>query len=263
LAAVAEVRAGKVVSLARTIDTQWTAPDGRGDAQVHMLYAGPDPLTCGDLITMPIHGMDRTHSDALGHEFWGDLAYGDRRRDDIVSRQGLSVADSLAQAGGVVTRGVLLDVCAVRGVPWLASGEAVTRADLEAAEELAGTRLRSGDAVIVHVGWDRRRAGGAADGEDGVREGLSPDCLPFLYEREVSVFAGDCIEQLPSTLPDMPFPLHQVGIASMGLVLVDSVRSDRLVEACAEVGRSTFLFTVAPLPIAGGTGSPVNPICVL
>jgi hypothetical protein len=29
---------------------------------------------------------------------------------------------------------------------------------------------------------------------------------------------------------------------------------------CAELGRREFLLTVAPLPIVGGTGSPVNPI---
>lgn len=263
VSALAEVRSGRVVTLARTLDTQWTASAGPPEAQLHMLYAGADPITAGELVSIPVHGMDRTHSDALGHEFWEGHAYGGRRRDDIVSRRGLTAADSLAQAGGVVTRGVLLDVCAVRGVPWLAPGEGITAADLEAAERLAGTRLRAGDAVIVHAGSDRRRASGTADDSDGRREGLTPDCLPFLHDRQVALFAGDCIEQLPSTVPGLPFPLHQVGIASMGLFLVDSVRADRLADACAEAGRFTFLFAVAPLPIAGGTGSPVNPICVL
>jgi kynurenine formamidase len=263
LSALAEVSTGQVVTLARTLDTQWTASGGPPAVQLHMLYSGTDPITCGDLVSIPVHGMDSTHSDALGHEFWHGHAYGGRKQDEIVSRAGLAAADSLAQAGGVVTRGVLLDVCAVRGVPWLPPGEGITPADLEAAEELAGTRLRAGDALIVHAGSDRRRASGVADGADGVREGLTPDCILWLHERQVAVFAGDCIEQLPSTVPDLPFPLHQVGIASMGLFLVDSVRADRLADACAEAGRYTFLFAVAPLPIAGGTGSPVNPICVL
>jgi kynurenine formamidase len=263
LAALAEVRSGRVVPLARTLQTQWTASGGPGSVHLHMLYAGADPITCGELISIPVHGMDRTHSDALGHEFWAGHAYGGRNRDDIASRLGLTAADSLAQAGGVVTRGVLLDVCAARGVPWIPPGDGITAADLEAAEARTGARLRAGDAVIVHAGSDRRRAAGIADGSDGSREGLTPDCLPLLHDRQVALFAGDCIEQLPSTVPDLPYPLHQVGIASMGLFLVDSVRADRLAQACGEEGRSTFLFTVAPLPIAGGTGSPVNPLCVL
>jgi kynurenine formamidase len=163
----------------------------------------------------------------------------------------------------VVTRGVLLDVCAARGVPWLPPGEGITAADLEAAEELAGARLRAGDAVIVHAGTDRRPASGVPDDSDGKREGLTPDCLPFLHQRHVALFAGDCIEQLRSTVPGLPFPLHQVGIVRMGLFLVDSVRADRLVDACTQAARSTCLFAVAPVPIAGGTGSPVNPICIL
>jgi kynurenine formamidase len=263
LSALAEVSSGRVVTLARTLDTQWTASAGPGSLQLHMLYAGADPISCGELVSIPIHGMDRTHSDALGHEFWEGQAYGGRKRDDVVSRRGLAAGDSLAQAGGVVTRGVLLDVCAARGVAWLPPGEGITVADLEAAEELAGTRLRTGDAVIVHAGSDRRRANGVPDDSGGRREGILPECLPFLHHRQVAVFAGDCIEQLPSTVPGLPFPLHQIGIASMGLFLVDSVRADRLADACTEAGRSTCLFAVAPLPIAGGTGSPVNPICVL
>lgn len=64
------------------------------------------------------------------------------------------------------------------------------------------------------------------DDSDGKRDGLS---LPFLHQRHVALFAGDCVEQLRSTVPGLPFPLHQVGIVSMGLFLVDSVRADRLV----------------------------------
>jgi hypothetical protein len=76
LAALAQVRSGRVVTLARTLTTRWTATSGPGSAQLHMLYAGADPITCGELVSSPIHGMDRTHSDALGHEFWEGQAYG-------------------------------------------------------------------------------------------------------------------------------------------------------------------------------------------
>jgi kynurenine formamidase len=264
LAAMGEVRLGRTVSLARTLDARHSTPGAAGPIELHMLYAeGPDPITCGELISLRVHGMDKTHSDALGHEFWSGQAYGGRRASEIITRGGLAAGDTLAQAGGVVTRGVLLDVCAVRGVRWLEPGEGISAADLEAAEGLAGTRLRAGDAAVVHAGSDRRRAAGVPDDPSGVREGLLPECLRLLHERQVAVFAADCIERLPSNLPDMPFPLHQVGITGMGLMLVDSVRADRLVDACAEAGRSTCLFVVSPLPIRGGTGSPVNPLCIL
>jgi len=37
----------------------------------------------------------------------------------------------------------------------------------------------------------------------------------------------------------------------------------RLAERCAGTGRWEFLFTMAPLRIARGTGCPVNPVAVL
>lgn len=58
----------------------------------------------------------------------------------------------------------------------------------------------------------------------------------------------------------LELPLHQIGIAMMGLVLLDWPRLTDLLAACAQFDRVEFLLTVAPLRIVGGTGSPVNPI---
>jgi len=164
------------------------------------------------------------------------------------------------QREGIFARGVLLDVCAARGVAWLDPSDRITEADLIAAEALAVTEVRSGDVVVVHSGYDRALEQGRPAHSSG-RAGLGPECLAWLREREVSVFTGDCIEQLPSPYPRLPFPLHQIGLAAMGLVLLDSVRLDQLADLCPALGRFTFLFTAAPLLIPGGTGSPVNPIC--
>ena len=49
----------------------------------------------------------------------------------------------------------------------------------------------------------------------------------------------------------------------MGLPLLDAANFERLGGACVEAGRYEFLFTVAPLILVGGTGSPVNPIATL
>jgi hypothetical protein len=63
--------------------------------------------------------------------------------------------------------------------------------------------------------------------------------------------------------PDWPFPVHQIGIAAMGIHLIDNVRVSDLATRCAEVGRWEFLFTMGPLRIPKGTGCPVNPVAVL
>ena len=67
----------------------------------------------------------------------------------------------------------------------------------------------------------------------------------------------------PNPAPGWPMPVHQCALVAMGVHLLDNLRLDRLAAACAEHGRWSFLFTVAPLLVAGGTGSPANPIAVL
>ena len=84
--------------------------------------------------------------------------------------------------------------------------------------------------------------------------------LRWLPAEHVALFGGDCVERLPGDDPDLPVPLRQLGVGAMGLTLLDWPDLDGVRRWCAELHRRTFLLTVAPLPIIGGTGSPVNPI---
>ena len=64
-------------------------------------------------------------------------------------------------------------------------------------------------------------------------------------------------------VPNWPFPIHQIGIAGIGLHLIDNCHLLPLAQACARRSSWEFLLTVAPIRIVGGTGSPVNPIALL
>ncbi len=86
--------------------------------------------------------------------------------------------------------------------------------------------------------------------------------MPWLHERDVALFTGDCIEQQPSGYERVPLPLHQVGMVAMGLAILDCVDMERVAEECARFGRSTFLLVVAPLALPGGSSSAVNPLAV-
>jgi len=48
----------------------------------------------------------------------------------------------------------------------------------------------------------------------------------------------------------------------MGVHLLDYLQFEDLRVACQRAGRWEFLFVASPLLIAGGTGSPVNPVAV-
>ena len=224
----------------------------------HTAFSDPAaPIAVADAITLQVHGWS-THLDALGHIYTDDVGYNGRRRTEVFTGDGLSANAITALKDGVFTRGVLLDVAASRGLPYLPADHVITRGELEDAEHAAGVTVEAGDALFVHTGLTARLATGS-DAPDQ-RAGLGIDAVLWLRERDVALFGGDCVELLPGRDPDLPLPLHQLGIGAMGLTLLDWPHLDRLLAMCAQLQRRQFLLTVAPLPIVGGTGSPVNPI---
>jgi kynurenine formamidase len=187
--------------------------------------------------------------------------YGGRPASEVRS-DGAVANTVLSMADGVIGRGVLLDVPRALGSPYLGPGEVVTVDDLELAEYAQGVTAGPGDVLLVAWGREARKA--ATRGFDGFA-GLHPECLPWLQERQVAVVGSDGISDPMPFLgtPEWPFPVHQIGITAMGLPLIDNVALASLAERCAAANRWEFLFTMAPLRLAKGTGCPVNPVAVL
>lgn len=221
---------------------------------------GDDTVSAGDILTIMPHGFEVTHLDALGHSFYQGRAHNGRTVSDVLDREGLIHGSILGAATGIVTRGVLLDVAAARGVEHLAAGDGVGADDLDAAEAMTGTTVQAGDAVVVRTGLARRVAGGIDT--PTLREGLTPDAIPWLHERDVAIYAGDCIERLPSGYDGIPLPLHQVGMVGMGLWFLDNPDVEVLRDACTRYGTAVFALVIAPLAVPGGTASAVNPLAL-
>lgn len=258
--AAALVRTGEVVSLARPLDVHPSAVNPR--PAWHVMHLETErTYAAADGLHLQVHGLANTHLDALGHMYLDGVGYNGYQQQDVVLMGGLTALDISAMATGVVTRGVLLDVAAAAGERWLAAGATVDGALLQAAADLHGIEVGAGDAVFVHVGLERREEADGAE-DPSVRAGLDLSAVEWLYDRDVAVYSGDCIERFPEAAGPVPMPLHQIGIARMGLVLLDAPRLRDLLTACERLGRYSFLLTVAPLVVKGGTGSPVNPLAV-
>lgn len=258
--ACGSVSFGIPVSLAHDLKTTGSRHTPPSATRV-TLVSPPGPPSAHELVTLIPHGWEMTHLDSLAHSSFEGRIWGGRPFDEAVTSAGATFASIAGSAEGVVTRGVLLDVAEARGVPYLETGEGISADDLDAAEELAGTRVRRGDAVLVRSGQDARRRA-EDDWEEFPREGLLPECIPWLHTREIALYGGDCIEQLPSGYERVPLPLHQVGMVAMGLAILDAVEMERLAAAVSAFGRSTFLFVLAPLRIPGGSASAINPLAV-
>jgi kynurenine formamidase len=252
LAAIGTVRTGEVISLGRQLTPQ---PKGQPGAAVTLtVWSGSGDGTLDTAAITP-HGFEITHLDAVGHSFLNGLAYNGRNAETIVARAGLLECD-IAAMGGIVTRGVLLDVASVRGAE---NADDIGPEDLDRAEALAGTRVGAGDAVFVR---SASTAPTAASATADRRAGLLPTAVPWLHRREVAVYSGDCIEKMPSGDPGLPMPLHQIGHVAMGLAILDNPDVEVLLRACDRNGRATFLLVIAPLSLRGATGCAVNPLAV-
>jgi kynurenine formamidase len=162
---------------------------------------------------------------------------------------------------GIFTRGILVDIPSLKGLPYLEPGTAIYAADLEAWEKKTGIRISSGDVIFVRTGrWARQEALGAWD-IFGSAAGLHPSVATWLKDRDVAMIGSDAANDVtPSGIEGNTYPLHKLAIVALGLHIFDNCDLEALSKATAMRNRWDFLLTVAPIPVPGGTGSPVNPI---
>ncbi len=271
LAAAKLVRTGEAVSLARELPVQPSAENPT--PALHMMVMAGDACdatgvhglqTAMDFVGVSFHGMAVSHIDALCHVFVDGKMYNGFPASDVKSIGALRNSIHVAKEG-IVSRGVLLDIPRLRGVPWLELGELITPEELSAAEKAQGVYVESGDLLLVATGRDARKQkhGPWSATEEGVA-GLHAECIPWLRERDVAVLGSDGIsDALPGLgITGWPIPVHQCTLVAMGVHLLDNLNLARLMAACAREKRWEFLLTIAPLRVERGTGSPVNPIAM-
>lgn len=269
-AAAKLIETGATVSCALEFPTR-PAPDNPRPAQHMMVVAGdactatgiPGMESAMDFIGVAFHGMAVSHIDALCHVFVKETMYNGFKASDVKST-GANRNSIMAAKDGVSGRGVLLDIPRLRGVDWLEIGERISPDDLEAAEREQNVQVGEGDILLVSTGRDARRAAlGAWSPMDGLA-GLDARAVCWLHERRVAALGSDGVsDAIPNADAEgWPMPIHQCGIVAIGLHLLDNLRLDLLAAACAEHRRWAFFFTLAPLRVKRGTGSPVNPVAI-
>lgn len=263
------VRTGVVVSCGREVAVA-PAPDNPVPAQHHMTVAGDVAgrrqglQASADYVGVSFHGMANSHIDALCHVFVDGRMWNGFPASEVTSL-GARSGSIAAAFDGIVGRGVLIDLPRLRGVDWLEPGDIIGPDELDAACSTQALAVEEGDIVLIATGRDARRAvHGPWDPVTVGLAGLDAECIPWLADRSPSVLGSDGVSDvLPGHDHAWPMPVHMCLLPGMGVHLLDNLHLGRLAAACAEAGRWEFLFVVAPLQIAGGTGSPVNPIAVL
>lgn len=168
------------------------------------------------------------------------------------------VKNGVEHVGPAVTRGVLIDMVALKGRP-LEKGEVITPADIDLAIEKAGVApIGEGDVVVFNTGW--LRYWGDPDTFNSGCPGIGVAAAKYLIERNIAMVAADTwpVEAIPGEDPDKPFIVHQLMQPVHGIWFLENVNPTEL--AKEKVYEFAFVFT--PLPLKGATGSPGDPIAI-
>jgi kynurenine formamidase len=266
-AAAGLVRTGETVTLSLPLNTR-LGIDNPEPAVHRMTMLGDVDIGSGtlrfakDFIGVDYHNESHSHIDALCHVAVDGVLYNGVSSESL-TLQG-ATADSIdVLKDGLVGRGVLLDVPRLRGVAWLEPGENAFLEDLEGCEREQAAAVREGDILLVRTGHARRHAELGPWDTSKAKAGLHPTCARFLAERGVAALGSDGNnDTAPSTTEGNDFPIHALALNAMGLHLLDYLQLEDLAASCERHRRWEFLLVAAPLRIAGGTGSPLNPIAV-
>jgi kynurenine formamidase len=260
--AIAGVSAGRVLRLDQPLGPDTAVPPHRRRPERFMTRDGGDYAAgarkpggfqfAEEVVSFAAHSG--THLDALSHAWYGDMLYNGFPSTTVRSTSGAQRCGA-EKLGAIVTRGVLLDVVAVRGRV-LEFGEVITVDDLRSAADLMECALEPGDVVLIRTGWFES-AGGSKDYFDG-EPGIGIDAARWLADLDIALVGADnyAVEALPSS--DGVFPVHQFLIRDCGTPLLEGLVLDEL----AREVRAPFLFVGVPLQLVGGTAGPISPIAM-
>ena len=255
--AAALVKDGITVSLAVDVNEARSADNPTPYERV-VTTAGP-PYAM-DRLAVTYHGGAHTHMDALSHRLFDGRIYNGFDATEVTLEDGAKKDSIYTAHAGIVTRGVLMDIPALKGVPYLQPGTRIFVEDLEAWERKSGVRVSAGDALFIRTGrWVRAKTGATASSDTS---GLDASVIPWLKRRDVAVIASEfALDARPSS-DGLGLAVHDFALAYLGIHVIDNCDLTALAEAAGARKRWAFQFIAAPLPIRTGTGSPINPIAV-
>ena len=257
------VHEGVPVSLYHDAETQAAADNPRPFGHEMLVHAGtPNASSHSDAFTIAHHGLAHTHLDALCHYFYKDRMYNGMPRS-VVTASGSGKLSVQRMKNGIFTRGVLVDIPRLKGVPYLEPGTPIYPEDLDAWEKFARVKIQPGDAVLIRTGrWARRAAKGPWAASDHLA-GLHASCVRWLKARDIAVLGSDSASEVrPTGVEGIRGPVHTLILVAMGVPILDNCDLEQLGEATQQRKRWEFLLTTAPMSVAGATGSALNPIAV-
>ena len=263
VAAARLVRSGRAVSLSRFLPTD-PAPNNPTPAKHWMRVNDRSPGygSAVDFYGVAYHGTSTTHLDALCHVWDSDGMYNGRDPAEVIGFAGAKFGSVEKWSEGIITRGVFMDIPKYRGQPYVTQDKPVHGWELEEVAKAEGVAIESGDAWWSTAGvkpttWTTPTFPGAPSTSG---PGSTRPASPSFTTTTWPSYHGDMMDHSPNDY-GIPWSVHPV-IFAYGVALQDNALLEPLAQACAEEGRYEFMLSILPLRVAGGTGSPVNPVAL-
>ncbi|HEY1373882.1 MAG TPA: cyclase family protein [Candidatus Binatia bacterium] len=264
LKALRQVRQGKIYRLAQILTTDIpqlsdspTITRSRRFVVARGPASRPGSGALSEVVELPTH--TGTHIDAFGHWYKNDCVFGGRNKEEVWSENNGLTDLGLDRCPPLITRGVLFDVAAHKGVEMLESDVAIGREDLAAAGKAAGVELQPGDIALIRTGWSKLWA--KRDRRYILEEpGLTADAARWLGDQGVVAIGADnwAIDACPPSATRNR-AVHEVCLTEMGIYIIENLN---LEELAADAVRE-FLFVAIPTRLQGGTGFPIEPVAVV
>ena len=257
------IRSGEIVELGRVLAMDMPLQSTR-QFHIHLkqMSMNPQANRRGSNEEMVIGEMGQigTQFDMFPHQTIGGATYNCVDIAAISTRNGFSEM-GVDTVGNIFTRGVLLDIAALKGVPMLEGNYEITVDDIEQALRRQNVALAEADAVLFHTGW------GALWGKDNARymatnPGIGVAAAEWVIQRGPILMGADVstVEVSPSkAMPSASLPIHQIALVVNGVHLLENLKLDEL----AGKGRAEFALNLQPLKLKGATGSTVAPTALL
>ena len=255
------IKTGQVIELGRVLEANIPL-FGTRRFDVHTKRTGPtlgsNKRRSNEELVITEIGQVGTQFDMFSHQTIGNQFYNCFDNDEIATRNGFTKL-GIDKIGTLFTRGVLIDVAALKGVQMLPAGYEITVADLQSALQRQGVALQAGDAVLIHSGYGRLwNVDNVTYNKD--TPGIGVPAAEWLAKQDVMLIGADtfAVEAFPNADKSISLPVHQIALVVNGIFLLENLKLDELVAARAY----EFAFIVQPLKVKGGTGSTVAPVAV-
>lgn len=225
-------------------------------------HIAPDNIVFNDEYISGELGQVGTQFDGLGHPgkvmklsdgTVTEVFYNGFTKADMMDAYGLKKL-GIENIKPIITRGLLIDLVGLKGVPTVQEGFELTLADVKAAlskEGISESWIEPGDAILFNFGWWRNWPNQwVMDGSKRPR--INKDVVQWLIDKNPSMVGSDAI------LDGEIFNVHTELTMKQGIFNLEWMKFQNISEDKAY----QFLFIFTPLRLKGATGSPGRPLAI-